>query len=319
MQLDRTGNFIVSELERGFSQTKKAGLPQLVIRVLVHEWFDESAKDGEGAWVDFTASVMETTAYCLLAYYGKEGNAVASFQHDQFMEVYGWTGRDYQDLLTIDAPERFQIHVKDNDPDYADKNPFVVSSILKADADPRSGLKSLDTKAIAELNAKFASVLTGSATAAPAAVARKAPPKAPPTALPVVPVESEPEPEPEKPKKQTAAEKKAAKKAKSERVAAANAAEAANTEAPPAAPPEALAAVDQQEAPSEVKRDSITKEEAFATVFEMSVELVSDDKRNSEWTTAIADVAGPKTKHENITGEQWHKIMHDTLDALGCV
>lgn len=318
MNIDRTGTFIVSELERVLSTTKKKALPQLVMRVLIHEWFDETANDGQGVWVDFTESRMEGTAYCLLAYIDKEGNPTASFQHDQFMEVYGWSGRDYKDLTLMDAPERFQIRVKDNDPKYVDKKPFVINGIGKADDDPRSGLKQIDDKAIAELNAKFASVLAGSVTSAPATAARKAPPKAPPKTLPTVPAESEPEP-----KKQTAAEKKAAKKTKSEKIARANAELQAAKEASAeselvVAPPEAPLAADQLDDENTVKRDSITKEEAFASVYELSPG-VGDDTRNAAWTVAIADVAGPKTSHKDITGEQWHKIMHDTLDDVGAV
>ena len=333
MQIDRIGTFLVEELDRALGQTSKAGLPQLTIKVRMLHWFDESANDGEGAWLDFSECGMEGIAFCTLAYIDKDGNQATTFQHDNLISAYHWDGRDYGDLAMMTAPETFQVRVEDNDAEYADKNPYVINRISAADADPRGGLKKLDAAGIQALQAKFGGLLNKTAKKAPPASAKKAPPVAPVTGPPkvVTPVpapaptpvsESEPEPKPVKP---TAAEKKAAKKAKSERVAKANAEEAekqaavAGQKTPPKAPTVPVPVPDvTNTATEEEVTGSKTKQEAYEYVYEMQAAGVTDDQRNAAWNAATKQIVGD-VDHKEITGEQWYKIMHETLNDVGAV
>ena len=321
MQIDRTGTFLVKEIDRALGQTKKQGLPQLAVKVQVLHYFDESANDGEGAWMDYSEYGMETTAYFTLAFSGKDGMET-TFSFEDIMRVYAWDGRDFQVLTELPAPDTFIIKVKDNDPEYAAKNPFVTDKIDTADADPRSGLKKLDAAGVQALQSQFGALLNKKGKATPPASAKKAPPVAPVTGPPkaatpaLAPVVEVPVS-----LKQTAAEKKAAKLAKSKRVAEENERLGnVETKVPPVAPkpvpsspPSAPASVDTEEVTG-----SKTKQEAYEYVYEMQAAGITDDQRNNAWNAAILQVAGDVDQKE-ITGEQWYQIMHETLNDVGAV
>ena len=208
--------------------------------------------------------------------------------------------------------------IKDNDPEYAAKTPFVVSWIDTADADPRGGLKKLDAEGVKGLNAQFGALLNKAGKAAPPASAKKAPPIPPPKAA----ATPAPAPAEETVKKPSAADKKAAKKAKSDKVAADNARlkgekEAKKTKLPPTPPPTTSTPPtppEQVDALAETK----TKQEAYELVYEMQAEGTTDDQRNKAWNAAIEQVAGD-VDQKTITGEQWNQIMHETLNDVGAV
>lgn len=326
MKIDRTGTFLVVETDRALGRTPKAKLPQLTLDVRVVHWFDEALDNGNGDWVDFSECSMEGRAFCTLAYVDKEGNKCKTFQHDNLMETYGWSGKDYGDLAAMTAPEMFQVRVEDNDPAYADKNPYVINKIAPADADPRGGLKKLDDVGIAALNAEFGAMLNKAGKAAPPASAKKAPPAAPPTAAKPSPAApTVPAPVTAESPKLTAAQKKAAKKAKSDRVAADNAKIEANkkakagaaTKAPPTPPP-AASTVPTETVDVATDVTPMTKEEAYNQVFEMQAAGTTDEARNAAWGAAIKQVAGD-IDQKDITGEQWYQIMHETLNDVGAV
>lgn len=332
MKVDRTGTFLATEIDRALGQTNKKGLPQLSIKMKLVHWFDNDLNDGAGDWVDFSSYEMETVGYFVLVFQGEKGPET-SLSYEQLMKVYGWNGRDFQILTEMPAPEMFLVRIEDNDPAYADKNPYVVNWIDEATADPHGGLKKLDAAGITSLQSQFGALLNKTGKIAPPASAKKTPPTAPATAAkstpaaPTVPGAAAVEPP-----KQTAADKKAAKKAKSAKVAEDNArlkaeeeAKATAVKAPPTSPtppsaaptmPPASAVTAPAEQTEEVK--FCTKEEAFAFVYEMQAEGITDEARTAAWNAAIKQIAGD-ADHKDITGEQWHQIMHETLNDVGAV
>ncbi len=313
MQIDRAGTFLVKEIDRALGQTKKQGLPQLTIRVQVVNYFDQVNEE----WVDFSEYEMETNAYFTLAFNGKDGMET-SMSYDQIMKVYDWDGRDFQMLTEIASPELFMVKVKDNDPEYAAKNPFVVDWIDTADTDPHGGLKKLDTAGVQALQVQFGALLNKKGKATPPASAKKAPSivststieNAADTSVDSLPL-----------KQTTPKSKKAAKLAKSKHIAEENArleagkAPNPKVKAPPTAPKTAVVSPPVE---TEEVTGSKTKQEAYEFVYEMQAAGVTDEQRNNAWNAAIMQVAGD-VDQKTISGEQWYRIMHETLDGIGAV
>ena len=290
MNIDRSGTFRVKEIDRALGQTAKQNLPQLAMRVAILEYYNAQGE----AWEDYSKYGMEANAYFVLLYTPKgKSTFQTTLSYDQLMKVFNWDGRSFEELTTMDAPEVFMIRVEDNDPEYADKTPFVVNWIDNKDADPRGGLKKLDTKAVKALDKKFSAVLNKSGKPA---TAKKAPS-----------VASKKAEKPAVPKKvQT----------KSERVKESNEKlrqEVVERDAKRASvPPEP---VDKQ---AEEHRDSVTKQEAWEFVIEMGDTACTDEQRTAAWRAAIQEIAGEVDEKE-ITPQQWHKIMHKTLDDTGAI
>jgi len=323
MKADRKGTFLATEIDRALSSTANQNLPQLVIKMKLVHWFDEALNGGAGDWVDFSDFDMETVGYFLLVFNGKNGPET-TLTYEQLMKVYGWDGKDFQTLTEMAAPEMFMVRIEDNDPEYADKNPYVVNWIDEATADPRGGLKKLDAAGIANLQSQFGALLNKAGKAAPPVSAKKAP-KAPLA----VPASTGTE---ARPPKQTAAQKRAAKKAKSDKVAAANAKIAAEKKAkaapkaPPTPPtPPTLPTVPAETPDAATDITPMTKEEAYNQVFEMQAVGTTDEARNAAWHAAIKQVIGvtdeefAELDQKTITGEQWYQIMHETLNDIGAV
>jgi len=285
MQIDRIGTFRVKEIDRALAESTKQGLPELHLRMQILEYYDAQ----EDAWVDFSEYNMETIAYFNLVFYNKKGEQETSLNYKQLMEVFKWDGRDLQELVTMDIPDIFQIRVGDNDLEYAAKRPFVVNWINDKDADPRGGLKKLDTEGIKALQAKFGAIFKKSGKPV---TAKKAPPVAPKEAeKPTVP----------------------GKQSKSDRVKEANEKlrqEIAERDAKKAPEP-----VDKQ---TEEIRDGVTKQEAWEFVIELGDAACTDEQRTAAWRAAIQEIAGEIDEKE-ITPQQWHKIMHKTLDDIGSI
>ena len=294
MNVDRAGTFLVEEIDRALGTTKKQQLPQLTIRVRMLQFHDRD----EGVLVDFSETGMEMNCYQGLMYNGKEGFQT-SLGYEQIMKVYGWDGRDFQDLIEIPAPEIFMVRVKENDPEYADKNPFVADWIDDKDADPVGGLKKLDAAGIKDLQAQFGGLMS---KAGKPFTAKKAPPKAPPKAPKTV-------------TKQTATDKKVAKAEKSKRIAEANA-KLAEAGVPPAATPTAPKAADEAPPADAVPMSGLTKQEAFDFVIELQDEKTTEEQRTAAWRAAIKEVTGG-TDESTITDSQWREIMTQTLNDIG--
>jgi hypothetical protein len=180
-------------LESGVSLTKNE-YPSFNVRLHLTSFYDEQ----EGEWVDYTPYEVEISSYfCLFGVDSKSKKIEPTLNHQQIIKVFNWDGKSFQILANNDYSKvNGQIRLVENDPEYADRNPFQVAFIDVYDADPASQLRKLDAKGLKDLDAKFAQVLQASGQAPkPATVPAKkstkpVPPKA---AKPVPPKAATPE------------------------------------------------------------------------------------------------------------------------------
>ncbi len=197
-QVDRIGTYRftkVLEAGVGAKQDDKGNFKTVSfnVRLLLSEYYDEQ----EEKWVDWSPAEIELPAYLYLFGVNKKSDKLEpTFHHEAVMKVFNWDGKSFQILANNDYSKiKGQVRVKDNDPEYADRNPFQVSNIDVYDADPSNQLRSLDPATLKELDAKFAQVLQASGQAPkPATLPPK---KSTKPKLPTTPVVVEPEPEPE--------------------------------------------------------------------------------------------------------------------------
>jgi hypothetical protein len=303
-KVDRTGTYRFDKvLESGVSITKTSNYPSFNVRLRLSEYYDEENE----VWVDWSEAEVEISCYfCLFGIAKKTKKIEPTLNHQQVMKVFNWEGKSFQILANGDYSKiKGQIRIEDNDPEYADKNPFQVAFIDVFDADPSSQLRKLNPKELKDLDAQFAQLLQTSgkapkaATVPPKKSTRPVPPKA--SSKPKTEAQEEPAPPTEE-------EKKAALKAKSEKNRAAKKKD--NKPKPPARQPATPPAA---EIPS---TKEYTKQQAWEIVVEMKADSCDDDQLNSSWNAAINDVVG-KTPDEEITGQQWGVITDKVLDDVG--
>jgi len=324
MQVDRTGTFRFNKvLEAGVGakadEKGKTTNVSFNVRLLLSEFWDEQ----EGVWVDWTAGEepVEISAYFYLFGTSKKtGKKGPTINHTQVMKVFGWDGRSFQVLANEDYSEtKGQVRINENDPEYAERNPFQVAFIDVFDADPSSQLRKLDPAGLKKLDAEMAMLLQSSGAAPVAATvpAKKTTrPKAPAKA-PVAEPEPEPavqeEPEPEVVTPPTPAEKKAALKAKSERLLKAG----GKTTTGPKPPMRPTPPVAKTEATETAESGGLTKQQAYEFVIEMKADECTDEQLSASWNASINDVAGEATVDEDVTDAQWRLIANKTLDEVG--
>ena len=279
MNLDRTGVFRVKSKEHGLGQTRKAGYPQFNVLVDVTAHFDPDS----GEWVDFSGCEMETTVrQCLFGMVGKTGakEIGTTLGYDQVRKVFKWNGEDLQELANLPAGVEFQITVVDNDPDYADKNPYQIDWIDDFDADPTQRIAKCTPEEIDGLQAKYAALLKKKATpAAPktakkAAKGKKTAPKAPPKS-----------PEP-----------------------------GVITKKDKPAPPAPSVPAPVEVATSQV--DNYDKVKAWGDVVELKGPDVTDEQLQQAWQGSITDVSNGAGENM-LNGPGWWKVKDRTLNAVG--
>jgi len=320
MQVDRTGTFRFNKvLEAGVGaktdETGKTTNVSFNVRLLLSEYWDEQ----EGVWINWSEYEVELSAYFYLFGVNKKtGKKGPTINHTQVMKVFGWDGRSFQLLANEDYSEtKGQVRIQDNDPEFAERNPFQVAFLDVFDADPSSQLRKLDPAGLKKLDAEMAMLLQSSGKAPTVATvpAKK-------TTKPKPPITAAPKPEPTEEKKEpevvtlpTPEEKKAALKAKSERLLKVRA-EAATGPKPPSRPTPPVAT----EAPAtktEAIGGGLTKQQAYEFVIEMQADKYTDEQRNASWNAAIAEIAGDTTPDEDVTDKQWRLIADRTLDEVG--
>ncbi len=293
--VDRTGVFRVISTEHGLGQTRKAGLPQYNIQTTVTAFYDEESE----TWVDFTASEMEIgVRQCLFGKDKKTQEVIATLSYDNVCKVFGWDGADLQVLAELPPGVKFQVTLKDNDPEFADKNPYQVDWIDEFDADPSQKITKCSKAEITALNAKYAALLKAKAT----------------PAAPATPAAAKAAAKPKAGKKGTVIKKgKAAPKAppKTPAVPVTPAAVI-----PPAPVPAAPVAGAQLET-TQVK--NYTKAQAW--------QVCAVDLRNSDcddealgiaWQAAIHAESGGKGEVE-LTGEGWWNVKEKVLTEVGAL
>lgn len=306
-QVDRSGTFRfdkVLEAGVGAKGDGKGGYKNVSFNVRLHlsAFYDEQ----EGEWVDWSEYDVEIQAYLYLFGVNKKTKKFgAIFHHEAVMNVFGWDGKSFQALANDDYSKiKGQVRIADNDPEYADKNPYQVANIDVFDADPSNQLRSLDPSALKELDAKFAQVLQTSGQAPKPATlpARK---NTKPTAPIKKPVVEEVEPEP-----LTEAKKKAALKIKSDRLRKPK----TTGPKPPTRKVEPPVPTVSENSGGNNRMD---KCQAWEFVVEMKNDDCDDEQLQASWGGAINQVAGAETPDEDITEEQWGQIAHQVIDEVG--
>jgi len=280
--VDRIGTFRCNPIESGMGKSRN-GYPVFTAQVKLLEIWDED----EEVWHPWEEYEQEATIFAtLFGMVGKKKELGTTLTHAQVSKVFNWDGTDFGYLNDTDFSDiKFQVRIEDNDPDYADKNPYVVNWVDEYDAIPGTRIKKLDAAGVKDLNQQFALLLKQTGKKA-------APAKAPVIGNPIAKVN------------QTATQAIKAKKGKKQT-------EVAKTtpKAPPTVPSKVPAVPGLPEG-------KCTKQEAWETVVELKNDDCNDDQLNAAWLAAIAEKA-PDTEEKNITPEQWFAIRDTTLDDIG--
>jgi len=128
-------------------------LPQWVADLKAAAFYDEAST----TWIEINSEdAIDITNFAVLM--GKKGQPLLSAK--QLMKAVGWDGTSFESLDNMDlSAVQIQGRVEDNDPEYADKNPYQISWIDAADAVPGRKLQKLEAAEVKSLNAKFANGL----------------------------------------------------------------------------------------------------------------------------------------------------------------
>jgi len=308
-RVDRTGTFKAVPTDWGISKSR-GGFPTFNVKARLVEFYDGES----GEWVNWDQfGVDETVFLCLVGVDKKTKQQTLTANHTQVMKVFGWDGESLVKLSEGDYSELvFQVRYKDNDPEYADKNPFTASWIDVEDADPVSGLQKLDAEDLNALNTDFSMLAKkagkGKKAAAKAPAKKTTKPKAPPKSQAAKNAAVNPPREPDV--EESVADNPEEKKQKLLEKSKKNLADRKPTVAAPpprTSPPDATG----------IKGDKCSKQEAWGTIVELKNDDVSDETLGKVWNGAIDEIAGDGVDNKDVTPEQWFKIMHATLDQVG--
>jgi hypothetical protein len=301
---DYVGTYKCIVLDTGLSKTK-TGMPQFVVRLAFSEYWDQTAQE----WTDVSDNNWVMNTYMSL--YGRkdskpDGELIETLNHGQICKVFGWDGCGPDYLIGNDFTGKvIQARIKENDPEYRDKNPVQVAWIDTEDADPNSGLQKLDAKEAKELFADFQSLWQGK-KAKPVASAPKA---AAPKTVP---------PKEEEAKPLTAAEKKKAMLEKSKRLR-----EQAKPEAaPPTTPPPGKSKKAPPEPPAKVADTGIPadygKKAAWTDIVASKSDEATDEQLTASWQAAIAETA-PEQDEAQLDATGWWTVKEMVLNDIGAL
>lgn len=281
--VDRIGTFRCNPIETGVGKSTN-GWPVFTAQVKLFEIWDEDTE----TWHPWKEYEQEAVIFAVLFGKGKKsGKTEPTLNHTQVSKIFNWDGTDFGYLNDTDFSDvKFQVRIEDNDPDYADKNPYIVNWIDEYDAIPGTKIKKLDAAGVKELNKQFAILLKQTG--------KKATPAKAPSKAPTVPKTQ-----------QTATQAAEAKKGKKQT-------EAVKTKAP-VVPPKAPLKPSTIPGISEGK---CTKQEAWETVVELKNDDCSDEQLKAAWLAALAEKA-PDIEEKDITPEQWFAVRDAVLDDIG--
>jgi len=274
--VDRTGTFRAEVVDSGLGETRKAGYPQFNVNAKLIEYYDENIEK----WVDWSEYGQDVDCRLyLVGLVGKKKELGTTLTYDQVCKVFDWDGADLQELADPKVGVKFQVRIKDNDPEYADRAPFVVNWIDAYDAEPKRTVTKCTPEEIKGLQAKYAALLK--AKAKPAAPA-KAPAK---TATQVV----------EEANLQKVTEPGVITKKKKA----------------PSVPSPTLSSP-----PPSKRVDNFTKTDAWRAIVELKIDSVTDKQLGEVWQKAIDDVSN-RQGEDVLNGEGWWKVKDRVLDKVG--
>lgn len=308
----QTGTFRAVATDWGVDVTKN-DYPRFVFHAACTAIWDAENEQ----WLDYTE--MEEGIGVYLVLYGKDGKPFKNVE--QIQKVFGWDGASFSALAQGDYTDvEFQIRVEDNDPEYAEKNPFQVAWLDVADAVPGGGgMRKLSDSELADLDRKMAVVLKKNASPSkpkPAA-AKPASPKAKTAAT--EPVDPPTSAEEKMKRNRQQKEKDDAAKAKKAEAAAKK---KAVTEAAEAKAADAGTAKKPMPSMGKPKKQAatMTGEEAWDAICNLQTELgedCTDDMVNDALFDACKEVGGDDSPDtEQFTGEQWAAVAAKTTAAL---
>jgi len=288
MKASQTGTFMVTASAWGMSLTQNSELPQFVFQANLLAIWDEEKKE----WSDY--SDFEESQMAYLCLYGKKGQVLKNAE--QVMKVFGWDGQSFAALASGDYSElQFQVRIEDNDPEYADNNPFQVAWIDVADATPGRSLAVLDAAGLADLDRKFAAKLkktSGPASPKPAS------------------------PKPASPKDKVATTSHTSSGTTPEEKSRRNREQKAKDDA--AKETKALAKKGMPTLPK--KTEGMTQEQAWAIVCNTQKEIgdgCTDEMVQEALFAAVTEVSGEDAPDvEQFTPEQWAAVVELTKKTL---
>lgn len=317
-KITRDGSFRGYAVDWGISLSSEKECPQWVLEIILTEYWNED----DQCWVDYTE--MEEGITCYLTMVSGAGKVLKNCE--QVMKVFSWDGMDWDVLAEGDYSDlKFQVRIKDNDPEYTEKNPYQVAWLDEYDATPGGGVQKLDKAGLKKLNTKFAAVMKKKFGGAAA--------KSAPTTAPVNPkgkattAKEKMERNNEQTKKDHAAKEDKATKAATLKVEKAALAEKKKAEKiakgkgkmPPfkADPPA------EEETAEETTDDAIasmTQDEAWEGIMTAQEQLgddCGDDDVNAALTASIKEVGESEAPDvDSFTGEQWADVCEKTKRAL---
>ena len=317
-KVTRDGSFRGYAVDWGITLSSEKECPQWVLEIILTEYWNED----DQCWVDYTEMEEGITCYLTMV---SSANVVLK-NCEQVMKVFSWDGMDWDVLAEGDYSDlKFQVRIKDNDPEYAEKNPYQVAWLDEYDATPGGGVQKLDKAGLKKLNTKLGGIMKKKF----GGVAAKSAPTTPPVnpkGKAATAAEKMKRNQDQTAKDHAAKEDKANKAAtlKAEKAALAKkkkaeaAAKKGNGKMPPfkADPPE-------EEATDDTGDDAIasmTQDEAWEGIMAAQEQLgedCGDDDVNAALTASIKEVGNSEAPDvDSFTGEQWADVCEKTKQAL---
>jgi len=315
--VDRQGTFRFDKvLEAGVGakydeKAKEVKNVSFNVRLHLSAFYDEQ----EGEWVDWSGYDVEVSAYLYLFGVNKKTKKFGpTFHHEAVMKVFNWDGKSFQILANDDYSKiKGQVRIIDNDPEYADKNPFQVANIDVFDADPSNLMRSLGAGDLKKLDTAMALLLQSSGKPAVAATvpAKKSTRPTPPAQKPPKATAAElAKANEEKPESPTPEDKQAILKAKSEKIKNARKADGPQ-------PPKRTTTPSPAVSENSGGNNRMTKQQAWEFTVEMKNDNCDDEQLQASWNGAVNQIAGDKTPDEDVTEEQWSVIANQVIDEVG--
>lgn len=331
-KVTRDGSFRGYATDWGVSLSSEKECPQWVLEIVLTEYWDEENE----AWVDYTEMEEGITAYLTMV----SGSGKVLKNCEQVMKVFDWDGMAWDVLAEGDYSDlQFQVRIKENDPEYADKNPYQVAWLDEYDAIPGGGVQKLDNAGLKKLNTKLSAIMKkkfGGVAAKSAPKSQPSNPKGktaadttttPASGRALTAKEKMERNNAQSAKDAAAKEEKAAnaarlKKEKAELAAKQKAKKDSEKEKPKASKMPSFKKPETKEEPDDdvEQSASMTQDEAWESIQDCQESLGSDcdsDTVNAALMSSIKEVGGSEAPDvDSFTGEQWAQVSELTIQAL---
>ena len=148
--LEQTGKFKGIIKDYAVSVTNQQKLPRLVMTLQVTSLYNPSTETWE-SWEEYELTTI--TSYSVLVTLDKKTQAVVKcLNYDQVMEAVGWDGESFAGLAAMNLRDK-EIQFSAEEHTYEGKTSVRVNWLAAVDAE--MGLRKLDDKDLAALDAQF--------------------------------------------------------------------------------------------------------------------------------------------------------------------